>query len=333
VSDARLRDALDVLTDPGDTIQAADQQFVDAQKWRHGRNIVGYGIARRITRGVVTGELALKVYVREKLPRSALRAQDVVPEHLDVPGVNGSVTFDVEPVGVQRLDLLGQRRRPLSPGFSVGAGRDAGTLGCFVTLSTDTSTSAKKRRFLLSNAHVIAGSGFSRKGSPVFQPAREEDGGLAGDKVATLFRSSKLSFLASRYTNLIDAAIALITEKDLDPVIPHVGPIAGVNFRIMRGMKIKKFGRTTGLTHGEVRDIDYRTFLRYPTPRGLRKAGFKNLVFCTRYSEPGDSGSVILDSRNNVVGLHICGQSSGSSFIPIKAVCDELGVRVLSVRR
>jgi len=330
VNDARLRDALDVLTDPGDTIQAADQQFVDAQKWRRGRNIVGYGIARRITRGVVTGELALKVYVRRKLPRSAVSARDMVPGELEGPGVGGTVTFDVEAVGVQRLELHGQKHRPLSPGFSIGIARSVGTLGCFVTLSSDRS---QKRRFLLSNAHVIAGSGFARRGSSVFQPALEQDGGKSKDKVATLFRSSKLSFDASRHTNLIDAAIALITENELDPVIPHVGPIAGVNFRITRGMKIKKFGRTTGLTHGEVRDIDYRTFLRYPTPRGLRKAGFKNLVFCTKYSEPGDSGSVILDSRNNVVGLHICGQSSGSSFIPIKAVCDELGVRVLSVRR
>jgi len=330
VSEAHLRGALDALTDPGDTIEAAAQDFRAAQKWLAGRNIVGFGIANRITSGVMARELAFKVYVRRKLPKSAVSRKDMVPEELQVPGVPGAITFDVEAVGVQRLELHGQKHRPLSPGFSIGAARDVGTLGCFVTLSSDAS---KKRRFLLSNAHVIAGSGFAKKGSSVFQPAVEEDGGRRQDKVATLFRSCKLSFDATRHTNLIDAAIALITEKDFDPVIPHVGRIAGVNFKLTRGMRIKKFGRTTGLTHGEIRDLDYRTFLNYPTPRGFRKAGFKNLAFCTKYSQPGDSGSVILDAKNNVVGLHICGQSSGSSFIPIKAVCDELGVRILSAGR
>ena len=46
-------------------------------------NVVAVGIGRRTTRGVDTGEICLKVYVTEKLTRSALGTGDLIPSHLD----------------------------------------------------------------------------------------------------------------------------------------------------------------------------------------------------------------------------------------------------------
>ena len=88
-------------------------------------------------------------------------------------------------------------------------------------------------------------------------------------------------------------------------------------------MKIVKVGRTTGKTFGVIHDVHFRFAFTY---EGVGRVGFRDQVLCTRYSAPGDSGSLVLDRKSKrAVGLHFASAPQGSVFSPIDAVLEALG--------
>ena len=96
-------------------------------------------------------------------------------------------------------------------------------------------------------------------------------------------------------------------------------------------MKVQKTGRTTDHTIGIIRDVDYRTTLRYRKPTGgSLRVGFKDQVLCSRYTAPGDSGSAILNMNRKVVGLHFAGSPSTSVFNKIGNVLDALNLEIVT---
>jgi hypothetical protein len=104
----------------------------------------------------------------------------------------------------------------------------------------------------------------------------------------------------------------------------------GVGRVIRRGMQIKKVGRTTGYTTGVIQDIHFRTALSYPRPNGAitQRVGFRDQVLCSRYSDGGDSGAIVLNSSNRVIGLHFAGAVAGSVFNRIQHVLRLLRVEI-----
>ena len=59
--------------------------------------------------------------------------------------------------------------------------------------------------------------------------------------------------------------------------------------------------------------------------------GFVDQVLCTRYTKPGDSGSLVLDKESGkAVGLHFAGANGGSVFSPIDDVLEALGVTLVT---
>jgi hypothetical protein len=94
-------------------------------------------------------------------------------------------------------------------------------------------------------------------------------------------------------------------------------------------MKIVTRGRTSGDTEGEVQDVHFRIAIDYPN--GVGNIGFIDQVKCTRYSKPGDSGSIIVDKESKkIVGLHFAGAQGGSIFNPIAEVMKEMKFRFVS---
>jgi hypothetical protein len=74
--------------------------------------------------------------------------------------------------------------------------------------------------------------------------------------------------------------------------------------------------------------IDPRTvakMMRFSVPPGYR---FRSQVLCTRYTDGGDSGSVVCDMSGRLVGLHFVGGPTASVFSPIAFVFDALGVEL-----
>jgi hypothetical protein len=296
-------------------------------------NVVAVGISDKSTQGRPVGVLSLTFYVNHKKPLSQLKAQLAIPR-LVPAGADAiaAIPTDVVPVGRPRLE--GKQlvpplvtRTPVQPGFSVGHLRvEGGTLGAVV--------SRNGRYFLLSNSHVLANSGRGKAGDVILYPARADKGKSTADRVATLAGFVRFQ-VGRRFVNHVDCAVAKPLTNRLDEltsVIKGLVVPSGVT-RAVRGMKVVKVGRTTGKTYGKVKDAHFRLILNYP---GVGQVGYRDQVFCTRFTDNGDSGALVLESgTKKAVGLHFAGFPDehgvkGSVFNPIDKVLKRLRVELVT---
>ncbi len=306
-------------------------------------NVVATGVGYKISNGVRTGEIGIVCSVTHKVPVSELRAQDLVPET-----VNG-VRTDVVATGAFRtLAERTGRYRPAPGGASIGH-RDitAGTLGCIVYRDGEP--------FILSNNHVLANENRGQLGDPILQPGPYDGGKLPDDAIAVLadfipvrmaeeasgcvFAKSSaaaLNWLATllgssarlravstaKTDNLVDCALAkpldasYVTDDILD-----LGRIAGVG-QVELGDAVAKSGRTTGLTRGEIVQVDVTADVAF----GSTVARFTDQLMAGPMSEGGDSGSAVLDSQNRIVGLLFAGSDTTTLCNRIENVFSALKV-------
>jgi hypothetical protein len=303
---------------------------------RWGSNVVAFGISEKRAGGGSTDALALTVYVERKYRTSDLARAQLVPPTVELSGLPEPVLTDVREIGALGLEALTSRVRPIICGYSIGHAEKGytGTLACLVRRR---SGSATERPLLLSNSHVLAKSGLARPGDPILQPATN-DGGQTAEPVARLSAWQPFTY-GEQFDNRVDAAVAEpIDPESLDPAIFEIGIPRGVR-RASRGTMVQKAGRTTGHTFGKVDDVDFRTALQYPAPAGvaggakMAAVGFSELILCSRFTAPGDSGSLVLDADGYAVGLHFCGTPTVSVACPIGAVLDALDVELITDQR
>jgi hypothetical protein len=327
-----LRRALEVLTEGGDApmLESLKPKAAMVQKesrsWTTGKGIQGLGIGQKMTDATRRKDLVLKVYVEEKLPKS--KCKNLVPSKVRIPGISSQLATDVESIGKVEIEPNTSRVRPAIPGFSIGHLKiTAGTLGCLVTLDSD-----KNGLYVLSNSHVLANSGLGKKGDVIVQPGPTDGGKAPKDVIAKLSDWIPFQFTSGTFPNLVDAAIAKVkNKKEVTSVIRKIGVPKGTSTTLRRGMKVKKTGRTTDFTHGEIVDVDYRLQISYSKPGGGKgRVGFRDQVLCTRYTAGGDSGSAVLNSKDFVVGLHFAGSPSSSIFNRIANVTKLLNVCVVT---
>lgn len=297
------------------------------------KNVVAVGISEKVSQGKPTGTLALTFYVERKLPLSKMKASvavpPAVPESISGPAV---IPTDVVPVGKPRLEAVKDlknplaTRKPLQPGFSVGTPDGSGTFGAVVT---------KDGKFLiLSNSHVLAGSGLGKKGDKIIYPGGADGGKAPADIVGKLFDFVKFK-VGNDFLNRVDCAVALPLDNRLGDLTSEIKGlfIPKGTAKAVRDMEVVKVGRTTGQTKARVRDVNFRLIINYP---GVGPVGFLDQVFCTRYTNNGDSGSLVLDTQTGkAVGLHFAGFPDkngvkGSVFNPIDEVLKALGVKLLT---
>ncbi|HEY9422986.1 MAG TPA: trypsin-like serine protease [Thermoanaerobaculia bacterium] len=329
---SNLKRALEILTEgeQAPIAQALRLEAVEmhekARPWTMGENIQGLGIANRITQGQKLDELALKVYVERKLPKS--QVENLVPAKVDLPGLGASVETDVEEIGKVELEVNTARHRPAMPGCGLAHFEvPVGTFGLLVRKRNDPET-----LYVLSNSHVLANQGVCQPGDIVLQ-AGKHDGGLdPGDVLCELAEWIPFHFTDDGFPNLVDAAIAKVRNSaEITSAVAMIGVPKGVSTVVRRGMMVKKCGRTTDLTFGEIKDVDYRLPMSYKTQDGaLGRVGLRDQVLCTRYTAPGDSGSAVFNMDGKVVGLHFAGSSSTSIFNKIGNVLEMLGIDVVT---
>ena len=327
-----LLQALDMLTEGKDApvTEALRPEAAAVQKaarpWTKGRGIQGLGIAKRITAGKETDELALKVYVERKLPKS--KCSNLAPSIIRIAGLSRKIPTDVEEIGKVATEPNTSRVRPAVPGFGVGHLKvSVGTFGCLVQKKGD-----KKGLYILSNSHILANQGVAKVGDVIIQPGRADGGRAPRDVIARLNDWVPFQFTASTFPNLVDAAIAKVKSRKLvTSAIRLIGVPKGVSKTVRIGIRVQKTGRTTDHTHGIIKDVNYRLFLNYKKPGGgTGRAGLRDQVLCTRYTAGGDSGSAVLNMQNKVVGLHFAGSPSTSIFNRIGHVLDLLGIVVVT---
>jgi len=312
------------------------------------QNVVGLGIGYKETGSENTGEPAFIVYVEKKLPVDELMREQVVP------GKIGGLNTDVVEIGVVRaLGIRTSRERPAHPGVSIGHYRStAGTLGAVVK---DKQTG---ELMLLSNNHVLANGSsthqaLAKPGDPILQPG-PYDGGTLKDRIGALYRYVPLekgivrsdcpvalsmarggNFLLNlvkkdyeirfykRFNaeNTVDCALAKPDSPDLvEASILEIGEVKGVA-EVKPGKKVKKSGRTTGLTSGAVKSVG--TVLQVEMDKD-EKVWFSDQVVTELISQPGDSGSLILDEDNKAVGLLFAGSDKLTVFNRISNVMERL---------
>jgi hypothetical protein len=311
-------------------------------------SLFGIGAKPVQTVSQVQRSLALGVAPHGKEYRLAIRLQRValrdsaIVDHL-TKEAKGEV--DIRLVGrIDKRAKKGQappwyRRntRPLLIGASVGHfDVTAGTLGAFV--------SRRSSICLLSNNHVLANEDAGSTGDMILQRASFDGGKRPAEEVARLSRWVRLK---RRGSNLVDAAIATLdnNQKHNPQLLREL--VNGANRRLKglgppfidEGETVYKIGRTTGPTKGRVTAFDLDNVVINYDIGNLRFDGQIEIEGSgTRaFSDGGDSGSLIVNSRFEAVALLFAGSDTGGRngagltyANPIHPVLDALGVTLLS---
>jgi hypothetical protein len=285
-------------------------------------NITGIGIGEQVVGGRPTGRVALKVFVREKLPAARLAAAARVPRRVD------GFPTDVEALGEVAAPGVLDRRRPRRRGASIshaGVGV-AGTPGCLVRRG--------RGLYILGNNHVLALVNRAPLRATIVHPARLDGGVVPRDIVARLARFVPIDFAA---VNQVDAAIARTTLRLLDrrglrawsrrrPGGPATAPALG--------MRVRKSGRTTRRRRGRIDAVHVTLDVSYAPLGGVARFAhqFRVRGVGATFSEIGDSGSLVLtEAGNRPVGLLFSGSAAGNMAFcnEIARVTSALGVSIV----
>jgi hypothetical protein len=208
-------------------------------------------------------------------------------------------------------------------------GNFVGTLGCFVRRGPGDSGPL----FVLSNNHVLADVNRFALGTPFTQPFSAN----RDDVIATLsdFEPIRFPSPGSQPRNVIDAAVAGVTAPG-QVVLGRMLNIANYTPQLLAprpGTAVTKAGRTTGVTSGTIRAIRVRGVqVNYGTRQNPIIATFDNAITITgargtAFSNPGDSGSVILDKPSGrPVALLFAGDGLTTTACDLAAACARFSV-------
>jgi hypothetical protein len=300
----------------------ADQEEVIRAKEAHTEallarpNVVGVGVGYKVRKEERTEILSVVALVRQKVPRAQLAASALVPRMVD------GIPTDVIEVGELRpLQPRTVRWRPAPGGVSLGHfAVTAGTLGCVVR---DRESGL---RLVLSNNHVLANCNVAQPGDAILQPGTADGGKEPEAVLARLERFERIRFEGEGRlsANLVDAAVARPVEEGIvEDEILEVGRVERA-VEASLGMAVRKSGRTTGLTTGQVTVLDTTVTVDYGDAGGAR---FEGQIVTEAMSRPGDSGSLLVAGEASAaVGLLFAGSDQATLHNPIQAVLDCLRV-------
>lgn len=312
--------------------------------------VTAVGVGREEKGGVLTGRLALRVYVRRKGSFPPGERLPHVIEGVPVEVVEAEFTPAMAaPAGVAaprpagprigpeacpdgEMDVDTTTYDPLVGGISAGALRfplpPYGTAGLVVAFRD-----RAEPPMLLSCAHVFCGSdGMASAGDRVLQPAPAFDG--AGE-CATLTRWYLGNVWTDGVEYGVDAAVAAIDLAERGATLRSVmdiGTVSGIRVA-QPGDLVEKRGATSLLTTGTVKGV----YVDLPDvdagpPYGV--VTLKNQIEIESLSPGsfasfGDSGSVVVDQgTRQVVGLlfYLVNGGAGALANPIEPVLQVLDI-------
>ncbi len=309
--------------------QNANSQDIFAVKQAHDQYLAqfagvhGIYTGRKSVAGKKTDTLAIVVVVGEKKPLSQLTNDEIIPKQIEgfptdvivgqVPrkmpqSVSGSVA-------ARNSETLGTRpkpqvRRPLVGGAQISSVIDespeAGTLGCIVTDGTS--------YYALTNEHVVG-----PVGNEVYQPDNGNSNFLFGTVMQSVANAT------------IDAAVVSFgAGEDFANYVLQVGSIQGTyNLQTtdVGNCIVQKSGNITGLTFGTVEAIDYTVVDGQVTMTNQIK--IEDIPGLSPFSQPGDSGAVVMNDHYQVVGLLWGGENNESYACAIASVLSQLNVQMV----
>lgn len=250
----------------------------------------------------------------------------VIVVYAERPGVAG-IPADIEGHAV-RVMVTGRVVPYAKPGgggtlqMGTSTGNDlecaAGTLGCVVTKGGVD--------YFLSNNHVFARENAASIGERIDAPGRYDGKPICAQtpQCATLSDFQTVSFTNN---NTIDAAIAkpvsglAYTQVEAGGYDPTSTVVAGTI-----GLAVKKTGRTSGLTHGQIQAVNVTIQVQYS---GGVATFVNQLQMAGSFIRSGDSGSLMVtETGNDPVGLCFAGGSGASFANPIGPVLQKFAATV-----
>jgi len=239
-------------------------------------NVVSVGIGYKEMGGKRTDELCVVVGVSKKIPPQDLKPDEIVPKDL-----GDDIRTDVIETGVIKTIQANpkDRWRPAPGGVSIGhPAITAGTLGMWVMKDG--------KPMILSNNHILAAENNANIGDPILQPGIY-DHGNSDDVIAHLHSFKEIYFDGG--VNFVDAALAWATPEFVDDRVLEIGEVVNTR-KAFLGMKVQKYGRTTGHTIDEIRQTDVTVKVDYGNGRN---ALFVNQLMAGAMCAGGDSGSLV----------------------------------------
>ena len=300
--------------------------------------VVGVDINEKVVDGRPTGELAIVVYVEEKKPKSRVAAKDLIPAEIEgIPTDVKQEKIELHTAMASVLEAAPQvdptKYTTLHGGISMGPCRSVhleppdvpsagdyifvGTLGAIVK---DRSSGAS---MALTNFHVACVDTGWNPGDAMCQPGRNDGGSCPADTFGHLTRAT--------LSEHVDGSVVTIDAgHGTSCTVEQIGNVKGKATAVLNSA-VRKRGRTTGLTFGKVDSVDASVTIDYGD--GLGSHTLRNQIRVVpdtsqsaQFSDHGDSGSVVMDGDNKVVGLLFGGSSAATYANPIQYVLDELQV-------
>lgn len=291
------------------------------------KNVIGIGIGPKIVGNSIEAQEAVRVYVRVKVPRNELEANEIVPQSF------GSLPTDVIEVGdvtafpiTKTWDRQKKNRPTTSCGISVGHPNiTVGTLGCLVEKDNE--------QYILSNNHVLANCNNAIINDKIIQQGTADGGSSPSEDIAVLSDWKPIDFTGA--ANDIDAAIAKLDDLSLvEKEIIDIGSPLKTTTSAALYQSVRKHGRTTGHTVGVITDLSVDIWIDYRTSG---KAWFENQIGITGiygqlFSQGGDSGSLIVDAVTlNPVGLLFAGGGGITFANRIDEVLNYFNVSIVGI--
>lgn len=239
-------------------------------------------------------------------------------------------------------------------GSSIGLGnqRNSGTL---TALATDENGNF----FGLSCNHVIGGCSIAQPGTPIVSPGIQdvsvENNQLIviGDYARPAQMAQGLPSVTGVHRNRDLACFQVRNAMQLSSLQGSGDSAYDTPTKFTKpkdGMAVKKWGRSTSLTHGEISYIDKS---RRPEPieynvtcyyGPMNSQVFKGTVYfdevyeVTPFGKPfslgGDSGALVVSDQANqkekVVGIIVAGEKHKSILLPLKPALDELKLSLVA---
>lgn len=324
---------------------------------------VGIGFRNRDRQGLK--ELCLVCSVDRKRPLSELGERDRIPGFLGDFRVDVVSSGRFRALASTQTGKQIERMRPVRPGLSVGhVDISAGTFGCVVErngerlMLSNNHVLANGNKARLGSAILQPGKhdgGDPRKDAiarlvefvPILYDGERDPAPPPLDRPQPPANPNRpntpaepsgcgrgLALFAGKALaaepfnrvgrNRVDCALAK-PEGAMSTEILGIGQPRGVGMGAL-GMSVRKSGRTTGLTQGQIEQIDVTSRIEYDE----RSATFTGQIMASALSAGGDSGSAVLDMAGNVIGLLFAGSTTSTLINPIQDVLDALNVELVT---
>lgn len=296
------------------------------------KNVNAYGLGYKKSRSVykkiknflnrIRGKKALIYFVEKKVPKEELAPADLIPERM------GNMETDVVEIGELHL-MQGlphrQKYRPLVAGISGMWERGtAGTIGAVVFKNG--------APHILTNEHIAHPYWQGAKQGDVFMQPSPYDNTIHTDVRVGIIKYPPLIKFATpenpAYNDFdahlvpLDAGIPYEPLKQL--TIGDYNPEPKEHFA---GMEVQRDGRTNGYKKGRVLATNVVAQVWMDKQKGLL-ANFKNQVFYENkdfvFVNGGDSGTLVIDTQKNPVGLIFAASNTVAIGTPIKNIMSGL---------